>query len=134
MEAAEITATAGLVAVIIAAIGLAATAIYRIGKLTEATNRLPNEMQGEFQSIRVEIQRIYDRIEGNEYHAEQRFRSHEDLIRHNEELIRHNEELIRSEGERTREQIRNLHQAIMSHSHDEDGSVIFRIPPPEPDE
>lgn len=127
MEAAEITATAGLVAVIIAAIGLAATAIYRIGKLTEATNRLPNEMQGEFQSIRVEIQRIYDRIEGNEYHAEQRFLSHEDLIRHNEELIR-------SEGERTREQIRNLHQAIMSHSHDEDGSVIFRIPPPEPDE
>ena len=49
-------------------------------------------------------------------------------------MIRHNEELIRTEGERTREQIRNLQQAIMSHSHDEDGNVIFRIPPPEFDE
>jgi hypothetical protein len=49
-------------------------------------------------------------------------------------MIRHNEDLIRSEGERTREQIRNLQQAIMSHSHDEDGNIIFRIPPPETDE
>ena len=120
MEAAEITAAAGLAAVIIAVIGLAATAIYRIGKLTEATNRLPQEMQGEFQSIRVEFQRIYDRFEQNELLTDQRFQNHE--------------ELIRSEGERIREQIRNLHQAIMSHSHDEDGSVMFRIPPPEPDE
>ncbi len=134
MEAAEITAAAGLAAVIIAVIGLAATAIYRVGKLTEATNRLPQEMQGEFQSIRVEFQRIYDRFEQNEHLTGRRFQSHEELIRHNEELIRRNEELIRSEGERTRQQIRNLHQAIMSHSHDEDGSVMFRIPPPEPDE
>jgi hypothetical protein len=127
MEAAAITATAGLAAVIIAVIGLAATAIYRIGKLTEAANRLPQEMHAEFQ-------RIYDRISQNESLAEERFQRHEELIRHNEELIRHNEDLIRSEGERTREQIRNLQQAIMSHSHDEDGNIIFRIPPPETDE
>ncbi len=127
MEAAEITAAAGLAAVIIAVIGLAATAIYRVGKLTEATNRLPQEMQGEFQSIRVEFQRIYDRFEQNEHLTGRRFQSHE-------ELIRHVEELVRIEAERTRQQIRNLHQAIMSHSHDEDGSVMFRIPPPEPDE
>ena len=120
MEAAGITATAGLAAVKIAIIGLAATAIYRIGKLAEVTSRLPQEM-------RVEFQRIYDRIGQNEILTEQRFRSHEGLIRHNEDLIR-------SEGERTREQIRSLQQAIMSHSHDGDGSVIFRIPPPEPGE
>ena len=131
MEAAAITATAGLVAVIIAAIGLAATAIYRIGKLSEASERLPREMYAEFQ-------RIHERIGQGEELAGQRFRSVEEStearFRHNEELIRHNEDLIRSEGERTREQIRNLQQAIMSHSHDEDGNIIFRIPPPETDE
>lgn len=127
MDPVQITAAAALVAVIIAAIGLAATAIYRIGKLTEATNRFPQEMKAGFQGIHVEIQGIHDRIGQSENLAEERFRRHE-------EMIRHNEELIRSDGARTRDQIRNLHQAIMSHSHDEDGSIIFRIPPPEPDE
>lgn len=120
MDPVQITAAAALVAVIIAAIGLAATAIYRIGKLTEATNRFPQEMKAGFQGI-------HDRIGQSENLAEERFRRHE-------EMIRHNEELIRSDGARTRDQIRNLHQSIMSHSHDEDGSIIFRIPPPEPDE
>lgn len=134
MDPVQITAAAALVAVIIAAIGLAATAIYRIGKLTEATNRFPQEMKAGFQGIHVEIQGVHDRIGQSENLAEERFRRHEEMIRHNEELIRHNEELIRSDGARTRDQIRNLHQAIMSHSHDEDGNIIFRIPPPEPDE
>ncbi len=127
MDPVQITAAAALVAVIIAAIGLAATAIYRIGKLTEATNRFPQEMKAGFQGIHVEIQGVHDRIGQSENLAEERFRRHE-------EMIRHNEELIRSDGARTRDQIRNLHQAIMSHSHDEDGNIIFRIPPPEPDE
>lgn len=127
MSPVELTAVAGTIAAIIAVIGLAATAIYRIGKLSEATARIPLEMK-------IELQRIHDRIGQHEALVDQRFRSHEELIRHNEALIRHNEELIRSEGERTREQIRNLHQAIMSHSHDEDGNIIFRIPPLEPDE
>ena len=120
MSPVELTAVAGIIAAIIAVIGLAATAIYRIGKLSEATARIPLEMK-------IELQRIHDRIGQHEALVDQRFLSHE-------ELIRHNEELIRSEGERTREQIRNLQQAIMSHSHDEDGNIIFRIPPLEPDE
>ena len=134
MDPVQITAAAALLAVIIAAIGLATTAIHRIGKLTEATNRSPQEMNAGFQSIHVEIQRIHDRIEQSENLAEERFRRHEEMIRHNEELIRHNEELIRSEAARILDQIRNLHQAIMSHSHDEDGSIIFRVPPSELDE
>ncbi len=84
-------------------------------------------MKAGFQGIHVEIEGIHDRIGQSENLAEERFRRHE-------EMIRHNEELIRSDGARTRDQIRNLHQSIMSHSHDEDGSIIFRIPPPEPDE
>ena len=120
MSAAELTAIAGVIAAIIAGIGLAAAAIYRIGKLSEATARIPVEMK-------IELQRIHDRIVQHEVlNGEQ--------LRHNEELIRRVVELVRIEAERTREQIRNLHQAIMSHSHDEDGSVMLRVPPPESDQ
>ena len=120
MSAAELTAIAGVIAAIIAGIGLAAAAIYRIGKLSEATARIPVEMK-------IELQRIHDRIVQHEVlNGEQ--------LRHNEELIHRVVELVRIEAERTREQIRNLHQAIMSHSHDEDGSVMFRVPPPESDQ
>ena len=48
-------------------------------------------------------------------------------IRRGYEQIR---ELIRSEGEHTRGEIRRLFEAMMSHPHDDDGNVRFRIPPP----
>lgn len=131
MTPVELTAIAGMVAVAIAGIGLLATGIYRVGRLTETTNRLPLEMRAEFQ-------RIYERLDNNEGLTEERFRRNEEIFeercRRLEEMIRHNESLILSESERTREQIRNLQQAIMSHSHDEDGNVMFRVPPPELDE
>ena len=142
MSPVELTAAAGIIATIIAVIGLAATAIYRIGKLSEATARIPLEMK-------LEVQRIHDRIGQHETLNLEQFRHSEELIRRSEELaeerFRRNEELaeersrnieslIRSEAERTREQIRSLHQAVMSHSHDEDGNVMFRVPPPEPDQ
>lgn len=149
MSPVEFTAIAGILAAIIAVIGLATAAIYRIGKLSEATARIPVEMK-------IEVQRIHDRIGQHETLNQEQFRHNEELIRNNEELIRRNEELaeerfrrnevlaeeryrrieslIRSEAERTREQIRSLQQAIMSHSHDEDGNVMFRVPPPEPDQ
>ena len=124
MTSAELTAIAGVIAVIIAGVGLATAAIYRIGKISEATAHIPQEMK-------VELQGIRDRIDQHETLNREQFRHNEELIRHNQELIRHVEELVRIEGERTREQIRSLHQAIMSHSHDEDGNVMFRVPPPE---
>ena len=149
MEAAQMAAYASAAAVILAFIGLGATAIYRIGKLTEATNRIPQEVNAELQRIREHLyqnqelneerfRRMEERFQHMEEMNEERFRRMEERFRHmeevNEERFRRMEELIRSEGERTREQIRNLHQAVMSHSHDEDGNIIFRIPPPEPGE
>ena len=149
MSAVELTAIAGIIAALVAVIGLATAAIYRVGKIAEATDRIPIE-------VKKEVQRIYDRIDQHETLNREQFRHNEELIRNNEKLIRRNEELaeerfrrneelaearsrhleslIRSEAERTREQIRSLHQAIMSHSHDEDGNIIFRVPPSEPDE
>ena len=142
MSPVELTAIAGILAAIIAVIGLATAAIYRIGKLSEATARIPVEMK-------IEVQRIHDRIGQHETLNQEQFRHNEELIRRNEELaeerFRRNEELaeeryghieslIRSEAESTREQIRILQQAIMSHCRDEDGNVMFRVPPPEPDQ
>ncbi len=142
MSPVELTAIAGILAAIIAVIGLATAAIYRIGKLSEATARIPVEMK-------IEVQRIHDRIGQHETLNQEQFRHNEELIRRNEELaeerFRRNEELaeeryghieslIWSEAESSREQNRSLQQAIMSHSHDEDGNVMFRVPPPEPDQ
>lgn len=102
MSAVELTAIAGIVAAIVAVIGPAAAAIYRIGKLSKATARIPIE-------VKKEVQRIYDRIDQHETLNLGQFRHSERLIRNNEELIRHVEEIVRIEAELTRDQIRNLH-------------------------
>ena len=153
MTPVELTSIAGIVAVVIAGIGLLATGIYRVGRLTEETNRLPLEIHAGFQRIHERLDHneglTEERFRRNEEIFEERFRRHEEIFeerfrrneeifeercRRLEEMIRHNEAVILSESERTREQIRNLQQAIMSHSHDEDGNVMFRVPPADFDE
>jgi hypothetical protein len=39
------------------------------------------------------------------------------------------EEIIRTEQDATRAEIRRLAEALASHTHDADGTTIFRIPP-----
>ena len=39
------------------------------------------------------------------------------------------EEIIRTEQDATRAEIRRLAEALVSHTHDADGTTIFRIPP-----
>ena len=39
------------------------------------------------------------------------------------------EEIIRTEQDATRAEIRRLAEALTSHTHDDDGTTIFRIPP-----
>ena len=42
------------------------------------------------------------------------------------------EEIIRTEQDATRTEIRRLAEALASHTHDADGTTIFRIPPVNP--
>ena len=42
------------------------------------------------------------------------------------------EEIIRTEQDATRAEIRRLAEALASHTHDADGTTIFRIPPVNP--
>ena len=50
-------------------------------------------------------------------------------IRHTRELMAQMEERNDAQHEATRAEIRRLYDAFISHAHDDDGSVIFRIPP-----
>ncbi len=54
----------------------------------------------------------------------------EEMREDNRQLREEMRELIRSESEATRAEIRRLADAMLSHYHDEDGSVRFRLPPP----
>ena len=75
-----------------------------------------NELRREF---REDLQRTEDRLR-------QEFREE---LRNTEERLR---DLIRSESEATRNEIRRLTDALVSHSHDPDGSIRFVIPPQYP--
>ncbi len=160
MDPAEIGAIATLLAASLAIIGLGAAAIYRMGKITQETADLKIVLQGEtrrldekndIQFAHVEQQfrdmdrKFEQRFDDMDHKFDQRFKQVDqrfddidrkfdqrfnDMDRRFTELL----ELIRSENERTRGQIQQLSTIIMSHSHDTDGSVIFRVPPPPQEE
>ena len=75
-----------------------------------------NELRREY---REDLQRTEDRLR-------QEFREE---LRNTEERLR---DLIRAESEATRNEIRRLTDALVSHSHDPDGSIRFVIPPQYP--
>ncbi len=76
-------------------------------------------MRYENEQMREEIRRGYAQFrEEMRWGSEQRRRENEQI-----------RELIRSEGEHTRGEIRRLLEAMMSHPHDDDGNVRFRMPP-----
>ncbi len=153
MDMGDIAAIAAISTVFLAIVGLSATAIFRIGKLTEATDRIPEEFRAELQTVEARneerFQRVDDRFQYMEALNEERFRRMEERMEERfqrmeermeerfqrmEDLIHHNEELIRSESERIQGQILILQQAIMTHSHDQDGNVMFRVPMPDTEE
>ena len=97
---------AALVAASLALVGLGATAIYRVGKLSQNTEDLRREIQSESRHIRELMDERFNQAQ----------------------------ELIRSENSQTRAQIQQLSTIVMSHSHDTDGNIIFRVPPPTQEE
>ena len=73
------------------------------------------------------FKQVDQRFDDMDRKFDQRF---DDMDRRFTELVG----LIRSENERTRSQIHQLSNTVLSHSHDTDGSVIFRVPPPPQEE
>ena len=152
--------TAGA-ALVIAFLGLIFSIHYRLGKLASADEflqkgnldtqelvrlevrqlRSENEqtreqMRLDSQESREQMRLLEDRLREqmrlDSQESKEQMRLLEDRIREDmrfqEERTR---ELIRSESEATRAEIRRLADALVSHHHEADGSVVFRIPPPQ---
>ncbi len=119
----------GIVA-LIGLIGVLLRIFVRLGRLEKAVEGLEvglKTTQDDLKELRREskedLQRTEDRLR-TEFREE---------LRNTEERLR---DLIRAECEATREttrnEIRRLTDALVSHSHDPDGSIRFVIPPPYP--
>ena len=97
-------------------------------------NEFRRESQEEFKAVRQEFQEGFNKLrrefredlQRTEDRLRQEFREE---LRNTEERLR---DLIRSESEATRNEIRRLADALVSHSHDPDGSIRFVIPPQYP--
>ncbi|MYC35859.1 MAG: hypothetical protein F4X66_02940 [Chloroflexi bacterium] len=98
------------VALLIAFIGVNARIFDRLGKLERGFGMLRDD----YQHLRADNRQLRE-----EMRAE---------IRESNQQLR---ELIRSESEATRGEIRRLADALVSHHHEADGSIVFRIPPPQ---
>ena len=102
----ELPALAAWLAASVALIALGGGAIYRVGKLTQNLEDLRRELHAETSHINQVTGLRFDELQA----------------------------LIRSENAQTRAQIQQLSNALMSHSHDVDGNITFRVPPPAQEE
>ena len=126
----------GIVA-LIGLIGVLIRIFVRLGRLEKAVEGLEvglRATQDDLKELRREskedLQRTEDRLRqefrGELRNTEERLRGE---LRNTEERLR---DLIRAESEATRNEIRRLTDALVSHSHELDGSIKFSIPPQYP--
>ena len=91
--------------------------------------RLDSQESREQMRLLEERMREQMRLDSQESREQMRLREERmrEEMRLQEERTR---DLIRSEGEQTRAEISRLTDAMLSHYHDDDGSIRFRVPPP----
>ena len=134
MEATEIAAYAGLTAAALAIIGLAVRAIYSMGELSRDVQALREtvgiELQAHREAQSLELQ-AHKEAQSLELQAHKEAQSLElqglrDAVGYElralEQRMNQNHEILRSD-------IRRLFDAMVSHYHDTDGNVVFRVPP-----
>ena len=131
MDPVQLATLASWVTASVALVALGAGAIYRMGKLTQNVEDLRREMYAETRRLDekndIQFAHVDQRFTDMDRKFEQRFT---DIDRRFDEL----QALILSENAQTRAQIQQLSNALMSHSHDTDGTITFRVPPPAPEE
>lgn len=125
------------VALLIAFVGINARIFDRLGKLEQGFEMLRDdyhhlredsrqwreEMREDNRQLREEMREDNRRLRDEMREDNRQLR--EEMRESNQQL----RELIRSESEQTRAEIRRLAEAMVSHHHDDDGSIQFRIPP-----
>ena len=131
------------VALLIAFVGVNARIFTRLGgleqgfqsldgnykELREDNRQLREEMREDNRRLREEMREDNQRLreEMREEMRENSRQLREEMRESNQQL----RELIRSESESTRAEIRRLADALVSHHHEADGSILFRVPPPQ---
>ena len=118
------------VALLIAFVGINARIFDRLGKLEQGFGMLRDDyhhLREDSRQWREEMREDNRRLrdEMREDNRQLREEMREEMRESNQQL----RELIRSESEQTRAEIRRLAEAMVSHHHDDDGSIQFRIPP-----
>ena len=138
------TIIAALIAATVVFVSLGWNVLYRLGKLDQGTedmekalDKLATATERRFERFEETIERVatatekrFERFEETmekvSSDMERRFeRSASDM----ERRFERSEETMRVEHEVTRAEIRRVVEAIASHTHDADGTTIFRIPP-----
>ena len=138
------TIIAALIAATVVFVSLGWNVLYRLGKLDQGTedmekalDKLATATERRFERLEETIERVatatekrFERLEETmekvSSDMERRFeRSASDM----ERRFERSEETMRVEHEVTRAEIRRVVEAIASHTHDADGTTIFRIPP-----
>jgi hypothetical protein len=119
-----------MTAAALAIIGLAVRAIYSMGKLTQDVQALREtvgiELQAHKEAQSLELQ-AHKEAQTLELQAlEQRLVHSQELMRTEmhafEQRIIHSFELLSADMQR-------MFEAMVSHTHDADGNVVFRVPP-----
>ena len=93
-------------------------------------NEFRRESQEEFKAVRREFQEGFNELRREFREDLQRTEDRlREELRSTEERLR---DLIRAESETTRNEIRRLTDALVSHSHEPDGTIRFSVPPQYP--
>ena len=109
------------VALLIAFVGVNARIFTRLGGLEQGFELLRND----YKELREDNRQLREEMRADNRQLREEMRAE---IRESNQQLR---ELIRSESEATRAEIRRLADALVSHHHEADGSIVFRIPPPQ---
>ena len=115
------TVIASMAAVLIAFVGFVASVHFRLGKLEKGHEVLEKGQE----DLRADNAALREQVRADNQQLREEMRAE---IRESNQQLR---ELIRSESEATRAEIRRLADALVSHHHEADGSIVFRIPPPQ---
>ena len=110
----------GIVA-LLGLIGVLFRIFVRLGRLEKAVEVLDAGLK----TTQDDVKELQRNLHQTEIRLRQEFREE---IRQSEERLR---EFIRAENEATRREIRRLTDAFVAHSHEPDGTIVYRIPPPQ---
>ena len=141
------TVIAAMAAVLIAFVGFVASVHFRLGKLEkghEVLEKGQEDLRADNAALREQVradnQQLREEMRENNRQLREEMREEmrennrqlrEEMRENNRQLREEMRELIRSESEATRTEIRRLVDALVSHHHEADGSIVFRIPPPQ---